>query len=170
MKRFVIVFSNEPEDAPPWVARACEAARLRYVDNEPITTELSKDPEAQKLLLQSNLPPGENPALAPAYQKALDKVAGTQPRLGVYSLSWLLYLGQADGCVLDFTSLEAQRKQGLASGMKPQDVEAYVSKFSQQLRERALKHVPQERLLVLPAGEPDARKVELASAFINQLR
>ena len=109
MKRFVIVFSNEPEDAPPWIARACEAAKLKYVDNDPITTEISKVPEAQKLLLKSDLPAGENPALAPFYQKALDKVAGTQQRVGVYGLSWLLYLGQADGCVLDFTSLEGQR-------------------------------------------------------------
>ena len=90
MKRFVIVFSNEPEDAPPWVARACEAAKLKYVDNDPITTEISKIPEAQKLLLQSNLPPGENPALTPFYVKALDKVAGSQTRVGLYSLSWLL--------------------------------------------------------------------------------
>lgn len=169
MKRFVVVFSNEPEDAPPWVARACEAAKLQYVDNDPITTEISKIPEAQKLLLQSNLPPGENPALTPFYVKALDKVAGNAPRVGLYNLSWLLYLGRADGCVLDFTSLEVQRKQGLAAGMKQKDVDEYVAKYSQQMRERALKHVPQDRLLVLPAGEPDARKVELASAFISKL-
>jgi hypothetical protein len=170
MKRFVIVFSNEPEDAPPWIARACEAAKLKYVENDPITTEISKIPEAQKLLLQSNVPPGENPALAPFYQKALDKVAGTQQRIGLYSLNWLRYLGQADGCVLDFTSLEGQRKHGLASGMKQKDADEYVAKFSKQMREQALKHVPPERLLVLPAGEPDARKAELASAFINKLR
>jgi hypothetical protein len=168
MKRFVIVFSNEPEDTAPWVARACEAAKLTYVDNDPITTELSKNPEAQKLLL-SNTPPGENAALAPFYKAALEKVAGGQQRIGVYSNSWLLYLGQADGCVLDFSGLENQRKQGLAAGMKQKDVDDYVAKFSQQMQDRARKYLPQERILVLPAGETDARKAELAAAFIRKL-
>jgi hypothetical protein len=169
MKRLVIVFSNEPEDAAPWVARACEAAKLRYVDNDLVATEISRIPEAQKQLLQSNLPPGENPALAPHYQAALEKVSGKEPRVGLYSMSWLLYLGQADGCVLDFTALEAQREQGLAAGMKQKDVDAYVAKYSQQLRERAHKYVPRERILELPKGEPEARKAQLAADFIRKL-
>ncbi|MDY7232320.1 hypothetical protein [Hyalangium rubrum] len=169
MKRFVIVFSNEPEDAAPWVARACASAKLKFVDNDPITTEISRIPEAQKQFLQSNLPPGENPALAPHYQAALEKVAGRETRVGLYSLSWLLYLGQADGCVLDFSALESQRKQGLAAGMKQKDVDAYVAKFTQQMRDRASKHVPRERILELPAGEPEARKLELSADFIRKL-
>jgi hypothetical protein len=169
MKRFTIVFSNEPEDAAAWVARACEAAKLRYVDNDRITTEISRIPEAQKQLLQSNLPPGENPALAPHYLAALEKVSGNEPRVGLYSMSWLLYLGRADGCVLDFTALEAQRTQGLAAGMKQKEVDDYVAKFTQQLQERARKYVPPERILMLPMGEPEARKVERASDFIRKL-
>jgi hypothetical protein len=168
MKRFVIVFSNEPGEAAPWVARACESAKLKYVDNEPITTELARNPEAQKLLL-SNLPGGENAALAPFYKAALEKVAGSEPRIGLHGNSWLLYLGQADGSVLDFSGLEAQRKQGLASGMKQKDVDDYVTKYSQQLQDRARKYLPQERILVVPAGESDAKKAELAAAFIRKL-
>lgn len=169
MKRFVIVFSNEPEDAPPWIARACAAAKLKYVDNDPITTEISRIPEAQKQFLQSNLPPGENPALAPHYQAALEKVAGKEPRIGLYSMSWLLYLGQVDGCVLDFSALEVQRKQGLAAGMKQKDVDDYVTKFTQQMRDRARKYVTPDRILELPAGESEARKAELTADFIRKL-
>lgn len=169
MKRFAVVFSNEPEDAAPWVARACEAAKLRYVDNDLITTEISRIPEAQKQLLQGGLPPGENPALAPHYLAALEKVSAREPRVGLYSMSWLLYLGQADACVLDFTALEAQRDQGLAAGMKQKEVDDYVAKFSQQLQERARKYLPPERILVLPRGTPEARKAELAADFIRKL-
>jgi hypothetical protein len=169
MKRFTIVFSNEPEDAAPWVVRACEAAKLRYVDNDRITTEIARIPEAQKQLLQSNLPPGENPALAPHYLAALEKVSGKEPRVGLYSMSWLLYLGQADGCVLDFTALEGQRQQGLAAGMKQKDVDEYVAKYTQQLQARARQYLPQERILVLPMGESEARKAERASDFIRKL-
>jgi hypothetical protein len=168
MKRFVIVFSNEPAEPAPWVARACESAKLTYVDNDPITKEISKSPEAQKQLL-SNIPPGENAALAPHYKAALEKVAGKEPRIGLYSNSWLLYLGQAEGCVLDFSGLDAQRKQGLAGGMKQKDVDDYFAKYSKQMEERARKHLPPERILVLPLSESDAKKAELAAAFIRKL-
>jgi len=168
MKRFVIVFSNEPTAPAPWVARACESAKLTYVDNDPITSEIAKSPEAQKLLL-SNIPPGENAALSPHYKAALEKVAGNEQRIGLYSNSWLLYLGQADGCVLDFSGLEAQRQQGLAAGMKQKDVDDYVAKYSKQMQDRASKHLPPNRILVLPTAESDAKKAELAADFIRKL-
>lgn len=168
MKRFVIVFSNEPTEPAPWIARACEASKVTYLDNDPITTELSKNPEAQKQLL-SNIPPGENAALAPHYKAALEKVAGKETRIGLYSNSWLFYLGQADGCVLDFSGLEAQRAQGLAGGMSKKDVDDYVAKYSKQMQDRARKYLPPERILVLPTAESDAKKAELAAAFIRKL-
>ena len=168
MKRFVIVFSNEPGAPAPWVSQACASSKLAYVDNDPITKELAKDPAAQKLLL-SNIPPGENAALAPFYKAALEKVAAKEARIGLFSESWLLYLGQADGCVLDFAGLEAQKQQGLAGGMKQQDVDEYVAKYSKQLQDRARKYLPPERILVLPTGESDAKKAELAAAFIRKL-
>jgi hypothetical protein len=71
--------------------------------------------------------------------------------------------------VLDFSGLEAQKKQGLAAGMKQKDVDEYVAKYSKQLEERARKHLKPERILVLPAGESDAKKAELAAAFIRKL-
>jgi hypothetical protein len=138
------------------------------VDNDPVTTEIAKSPEAQKQLL-SNIPPGENVALAPHYKAALEKVAGKEERIGLYSDSWLLYLGQADGCVLDLSGLEAQRKQGLAGGMKQKDVDEYFNKYSKQLQDRARKYLPQDRILVLPTNESDAKKAELAAAFIRKL-
>ncbi|WP_224362430.1 hypothetical protein [Hyalangium versicolor] len=170
MKRFVIVFSNEPGEPAPWVAQACASAKLTFVDNGPVTVELSKDPQAQKHLL-SNIPLGENAALAPFYKAALEKVAGKEGRIGLFSNSWLLYLGQGqvDGCVLDFSGLEAQKQQGLAAGMKQQDVDAYVAKYSQQMQERARKYLPAEKILVLPTSESDAKKAELAAAFIRKL-
>lgn len=168
MKRFVIVFSNEPAAPAPWVARACESAKLTYVDNDPVTSELAKSPEAQKLLL-SNIPPGENAALGPHYKAALEKVAGQAQRIGLYSNSWLLYLGQADGCVLDLSGLEAQRQQGLAGGMKQKDVDDYVARYTKQLKDRASKYLPEKRILVLPTNESDEKKAELAADFIRKL-
>ncbi len=168
MKRFVIVFSNEPAAPAPWVARACESAKLTYVDNDLVTSELARNPEAQKLLL-SNIPPGENAALGPHYKAALEKVASKEQRIGLYSNSWLLYLGQAEGCVLDLSGLEAQRQQGLAGGMKQKDVDEYVARYTKLMKDRAAKYLPQNRILVLPAGESDAKKAELAADFIRKL-
>ncbi|WNG51251.1 hypothetical protein F0U60_49300 [Archangium minus] len=169
MKRFVIVFDNEPAEAAPWMASACSAAGLTFVDNDAITDVVSDNKDAQKLMLQGGLPPGENPKLAPFYKAALDKVAADKPRVGLYSASWLLYLGQADGCVLDFSGLEEQRKKGLASGVPQKTADEYVAKYSAQLQERARKVLPADRILVLPANEKDAKKAELAAAFIKKL-
>lgn len=169
MKRFVIVFDREPAESAPWIAPACAKAKLTYVDNEAITDVVSDNKEAQKLLLEGGLPPGENPKLAPFYQAALEKVAGGQQRLGLYSTSWLLYLGQADGCVLDFSALEAERQKGLAHGVAQKTADEYVAKYSAQLESRARKVLPPERVLVLPAKESDAKKAELVAAFIQKL-
>ena len=169
MKRFVIVFDNEPAEAAPWMARACATSQLTFVDNEAITDAVSDNKEAQKLLLEGGLPPGENPQLAPYYQQALEKVAAGKQRIGVYSVSWLLYLGQADGCVLDFAGLEEQRRKGLASGVAKKTADDYVARYSAHLQERARKVLPAERILIVPANESDAKKAELAAAFIKKL-
>lgn len=169
MKRFTVVFDNEPAEPAPWVARACSDTRLFLVDNDAIADELSQSKEAQKLLLESGLPPGENSQLAPFYKAALEKVAGEQQRVGLYSVSWLLYLGQADGCILDFSGLEEQRQKGLAAGVDAKTADDYYAKYSAQLQERARKYLPVDRVLVLPASESDARKAELAAAFIRKL-
>ncbi len=169
MKRFVIVFDNEPAEPSPWMARACATSQLTFVDNEAITDAVSDNKEAQKLLLQGGLPPGENPKLAPYYKDALEKIAAGKQRIGVYSVSWLLFLGQADGCVLDFAGLEAQRKKGLASGVAQKTADDYVAKYSAHLQERARKVLPAERILIVPAGESDAKKAELTAAFIKKL-
>ncbi|ATB44035.1 hypothetical protein CYFUS_009516 [Cystobacter fuscus] len=166
MKRFVIVFDNEPADSAPWIASACASSRLSFVDNEAIINELAKNKDARPLLSGNTK---ENPQLAPFYKAALDKIAGDQPRVGLYSTSWLLYLGQADACVLDFTGLEEQRMLGLATGMAQKIADDYVTKYSTLLQDKARKVLPPERILVLPAKEKAARKAELAAAFIQKL-
>ncbi|ATB29209.1 hypothetical protein [Melittangium boletus] len=168
MKRFVIVFDNEPADSAPWISGACAASKLHFVDNDAITEVMSKNKEAQKVLLGGG-PPGENPKLAPFYKEALEKVAGDKPRVGVYSTSWLLYLGQADGCVLDFAGLEEQRTLGLAKGVTRKQADDYVATYSAKLQDKARKALPAERILVLPVKESVAKKAELAAAFIKKL-
>lgn len=169
MKRFIIVFDNEPAESAPWIQAACSAAKLTYVDNEAITDVVSDNKEAQKLLLQGNQPPGENPKLAPYYKEALEKVAGSHTRIALYSTSWLLYLGAVDGCVLDFTELEQQRTDGLARGVPKATADAYVTKYTHQQQDKVRKVLPANRILVLPTPESPAKKAELAAAFIQKL-
>ncbi|EPX59137.1 hypothetical protein D187_003239 [Cystobacter fuscus DSM 2262] len=166
MKRFVIVFDNEPADSAPWIASACASSRLTFVDNEAIINELAQNKDARPLLTGNTK---ENPQLAPFYKAALDKVAGDNQRVGLYSTSWLLYLGQADACVLDFAGLEEQRMLALATGMAQKIGDEYVAKYSALLQDKARKVLPPERILVLPAKEKAARKAELAAAFIQKL-
>jgi len=169
MKRFVIVFDNEPAAPAPWISSACATSKLHFVDNEAILDVMSKNKEAQKVLLGSGGPADKNPKAAPFYKEALEKVAGDKTRLGLYSTNWLIYLGQADGCVLDFSGLEDQRAQGLAQGMTQKQVDDYVATYSAQLQDKARKVLPAERVLVLPVKESAAKKADLAAAFIKKL-
>ena len=166
MKRFVIVFDNQPAESAPWIPGVCATAKLTWVNDDAIIDEMSRNKEARPLLTGNT---GENPKLAPFYKAALDKVAGDKPRVGLYSVSWLTYLGQADGCVLDFAALEEQRTQGLASGVDKKTADDYVAKYSALMQDKARKVLKPERILVLPVKESPARKVELAAAFIQKL-
>ena len=170
MKRFIVVFDNEPSEteSAPWVPSACSAARLTFVDNDAIATEISENKEARKALLESGVPPGD-PKLAPYYKAALEKVAAGQQRLALYSTNWLTYLGQVDGCVLDFSRLEEQRALGISQGVDPKAAEAYVIKFSNQQRNKARKHLAADRILELPSQESAPKKAELVAAFVKKL-
>jgi hypothetical protein len=169
MKRFVIVFDNEPAEPASWIAQACAANALFLVDNEAIATQLAASQEAQQLFLESNLPPGENPQLAPFYTAALDTLAGTRQRIALYGVSWLLYLQGAEGCVLDFAGIEAERQRGVAGGASATQAADSVARYSAHLQDVARRVLPEERILVVPFAESDARKAELASDFIRKL-
>ncbi|WP_434384449.1 hypothetical protein [Melittangium boletus] len=170
MKRFVIVFDNEPATPAPWIATACAATQLHFVDNDAIIEVMSKNKEAQKVLLEGPSP-DKNPKAAAFYKEALEKVAGDKTRVGLYSTNWLQYLdkGAVNGCVIDFSGLEEQRAQGLAQGMTQKQVDDYVKTYSAQLQNKALKALPADRVLTLPVKESVAKKAELATAFIKKL-
>ena len=89
--------------------------------------------------------------------------------MGLYGTAWLTYLGQVDGCILDFAGLEEQRVQGLAKGVSKKQADDYVNTYSTQQQNKARKVLAPERVLVLPVKESVAKKAELAAAFIQKL-
>ena len=171
MKRFIAVFENAPQDGAPWITSASQSAGLTLVDNDAIADAMSKDEEARKAILTSKQEPwGINEKLIPYYRKALEQVAGSHARLGLVGSNWLAYAEKTDVCILDFDPLEAEGQRGIKAGVTPQASADYVKTYTEQLLARAKKYLPAERSLVLPKGATDAKKAELAAAFIRKLQ
>jgi hypothetical protein len=166
--RFFALFDCSPADAPDWVKRACQEVGLFWVDNDAVATVMSKDPEAQKAMREQGF--RENPALAPHYSAALEKLSAGHDRLAVYSVSWFLYGVRPAVAILDFQPLEEEVQKARASGKKiPEDtLKKYVQDYRAKLNDLALTHVGKERTLVVTPGQPAEEKAQAAAAHIKK--
>jgi hypothetical protein len=168
--RFVALFDCSPADPPHWVKQVCKDVGFFFVDNDQIATEMSKSPEAQKAILEQGQGFRENEAMAPHYSAALQKVAGGQDRLGVYSVSWFLYGVHPAVVVLDFQPLEDEVKKARSSGKKipEEQLQQYLKTYRDKLTNLALNNVGKDRMLILPLDILDSKKAELASEHIKK--
>jgi len=169
MNRFVVVFDNAPADNAPWIAKACAAARLRFVDDDPITTEVGKDAEARAVLEKRPLDGSPFPAAGPYFNKALEKVAPKDARVALHGVRWLIYGQKAAAAIIDMDPLEAEAKKGRAAGMVEADVKKYLDTYGKTMQDTARKYLPADRILVLPKGATDEQKATLAAAHIKKL-
>jgi hypothetical protein len=168
--RFVALFDCSPADPPPWVKTACTEAAVFFVDNDAVTDVISKNPEAQKAILEQGQGFRENEAMAPHYAAALDQVAAGHDRLAVYSASWFLYAVKPSVAVLDFQPLEDYVKAARSGPKKYTEeyLQEYLKTCRTKLTDRAHEHVGQERTLVVPLGTMDSKKQVLAVEHIKK--
>jgi hypothetical protein len=166
--RFYALFDCSPADAPSWVRQACQEAGLFFVDNEQVTTVMSKDPEAQKAMLAQGF--RENEAMAPYYSAALEKLAAGHDRLAVYSVSWFLYGVRPAVAILDFQPLEDEVQKARSGPKKiPEEtLKQYIQTYRAKLSDLALNHVGKERTLVVQLGQPASDKAQAAAAHIKK--
>ncbi|MGI5863018.1 MAG: hypothetical protein ACOX6T_13285 [Myxococcales bacterium] len=169
MDRFVVVFENAPLDPPGWFEDVCRTAGLTLVDNEAITTAMSKSEESRRALLSAESGFGSEPkVLAPHYRAALDKVAAGESRLALHGSAWLQYVSPVTGCILDFSGLEAERAKGRPN-MSRKQVDARVEEIKKVVRDRAKEHLAADRILELaPNLDEQAKRVHVAK-FIEGL-
>ena len=153
MNRFVVLFDNAPADNAPWIAKACAAAKLRFVEDDPITTEVGKDAEARKVLDQRPLDGSPFPAAGPYFNKALEKVAAKDARVALHGVRWLIYGQKAAAAIIDLDPLEAELKKGRAAGMASADVKKYEETYGKTMQDTAKKYLSADRILVLQGGE-----------------
>lgn len=168
--RFYALFDCSPSDPPDWVKKACQEAGLFWVDNDAVATVMSKDPEAQKAILELGQGFRENEAMAPYYSAALEKLAAGHDRLAVYSVSWFLYGVRPAVAILDFQPLEDEVKKARAGPKKiPEEtLRQYMQTYRAKLNDLALNHVGKERTLIVTPGQPEAEKAQAAAAHIKK--
>lgn len=169
MNRFAVIFDNAPAEGAPWIERACALAKIKFVSNDPITTAIGEDAEARKVMEKRPLDyVTPFPQIGPYFQKALDKVAPKDTRVGLHGVNWLTYGTKAAAAIIDLDPLEAEMEKGRKGGMKEEDVKKYGEMFGTRMQEMAKKALGSDRVLVLPKGTPDAKKAELAAAHIKK--
>lgn len=169
MERFVIVFENAPLEPQPWLKKTCLEAGLSLVDNEAITDWMSKDEEAQKVLVSAESGLGTNPkVLAPYYREALEKVAKGAQGIALYGSAWLQYVSPVDGCVLDLGGLDIEAKKG-RPGLSKQAVAQRIEEIKKTVRERVAANLSSDRILELKGGDSGEKQAK-AVAFIKSLK
>lgn len=166
--RKIVVFDASPRNDPtPWMKKACQRAGVFLVDINAVADLLSKDPDAQKLLV-SRGPTGPDPSLARHYLAALDKLAAGKAKVAVHSVVWVDYGVAAEGAVLDFDNLELERPRSEKLGVSKEAYDALVAQARAKMESRVARLAP-DCVLRLPAKTDDARKAELAAAHLTKL-
>lgn len=166
-KQSVIVLDNPPLDTDAWADEVFAQTRHTRVDNEAIAQEMSKDPQARPALLKyAGNPVMHAEQLAPHYKRALDKLHGSEPRLGLYGTAWVVYTQPVDAVVVDWSEVEKRANDPKA---KNGPGEMFRQQSHSFIRSRLKQHVKPERVLELQAGLSQQEKVAQTLAFLKKL-
>lgn len=163
----VIVLDNPPLDRDGWADEVFSLAKYQRVENEPIAQEMSKDLQARPALLQhAGNPVMHAQQLAAHYKRALDKLHGSAPRLGLYGTAWVVYTQPVDAVVIDWSEVDERARD-------PKAKDGAGEYFRQQseafIRARLKQHVKPERVLELPLGLSRKDKVAQTLGFLEKL-
>ena len=168
MSRFVALFDASPTvDPTAWMKKCCTSTGLFLADINQISKLMGEDPKAQPALLKTTYGT-EDPALAPYYSAALEKLAGKHERIAVHSVSWFIFGQKPSVCVLDYDNLELERAKGKSVGVTDSQYDALVAKARAKIDERVKQYMAPDRVLVLPKQGSDASKAEASAAFIKK--
>jgi hypothetical protein len=166
-KQVLVVLDSPPKKHDAWADEVFRQAQLVPVDNQAISDAMAEDEASRKALLEHADHPIRNAdVLAPYYRRALDKLYGDIPRLGLYGSAWLVYAPAVDACVIDWSEVER-----LAT--EPNVPEADGAYFRQQSRQfvqqRARQYVQPERLRELDAATRSDDRAQNTLAFLRAL-
>lgn len=162
----IVILDNPPLESDPWAARVFADAQLVAVDNDAVTTAMSKDEAARKALLaHSEDPMGAAEQLAAHYLRILEQLHGGQQRLGMYGTAWLVYV-QASACVIDWSEVETR---ATAQGVPEADGEYFRQQSKAFVHARIAEHLPAGRLLELDPGLSMSVRVAQTLDFLRGL-
>lgn len=166
-KQSVIVLDNPPLDRDAWTDEVFALTHHPRVDNEAIAREMSQDPEAKSALLKyAGNPVLHAEQLAPHYKRALDKLHGKDPRLGLYGTAWVVYTRPVDAVVLDWSEVEKRANDPKAPNGQGEMFRKQSHTF---IKGRLEANVKADRVLELPPGLSQKDKVEKTVAFLKKL-
>jgi hypothetical protein len=104
--------------------------------------------------------------LAPYYRRALDKLYGDVPRLGLYGSAWLVYAPAADACVIDWSEVE---KLATEPNVPEADGEYFRQQSRQFIQRRTRQYLKPERLHELDAATRPEDRAQRALTFLRGL-
>lgn len=170
-KQAVIILDNPPLESDPWASEVFQRGNFKPVHNEAVAQAMSKDPKAQKALLEVGDPVRNAEKLAPHYKRALDQLHGEEPRIGLYGTAWLVYQKPIDACIVDWSEVERRAKANTPAGtpVTGGPGEQFRQLSHEFIRSRAKKFLTPDRFLELAPGLPQKEKVEKTLEFLKKL-
>ncbi|KRE89309.1 hypothetical protein ASG87_02910 [Frateuria sp. Soil773] len=166
-RQLVIVLDNPPLEHDRWADEVFAQARFAPISNAEVAARMGQDAATREVLLQhADDPMADAEVLAPYYRRAFEQLYGDVQRAGVFGTAWLVYAGEVDACVIDWS--EVERLAG-APGVPADDGEQFRRRSKDFVHERTRKYLKPGRLLELEPGLSHEEKVSRTLAFLKQL-
>lgn len=163
----IVILDNPPLDGDRWAEEVFGDAKLHPVDNDKIAEAMSQDPESQKALMaELGHSVGPIDEIAGYYRKALQKLYGDKPRLGLWGTAWLSYADHVDACVVDWGEVQ---KRATAPGVPESDGMTFRHQAREFVHARIDKYLDNSKLLELEPGLDRNERVAQSMAFLRSL-
>ena len=160
-----VVLDNPPLEDDAWARQVFAALDLPVVDNDAISTAMSKDEESRRILLEYAADPmAAADQLAPYYRRMPDKLYGDKPALGLYGIAWTAYV-PVQACVVDWDEVE---RRASAPGIPAPDGEYFRQQSKAYVHARLEKYMAGGRVLELEPGLDLQQRVDRALAFLRE--
>ncbi|GLQ94365.1 hypothetical protein [Dyella acidisoli] len=166
-KQVLVVLDSPPKKHDIWAEDVFRQAQFVPVNNQAISDVMAEDEASRKALLEhSNHPVRNAEALAPYYRRALEKLYGDVPRLGLYGSAWLVYAPSIDACVIDWSEVE---RLAVEPDVPQADGEYFREQSRQFIHQRTQQYLKPERLHELDAATRSSDRAQSALDFLRGL-
>ena len=167
MAQQLVVIDVPPLEEAAWAAQVFTKAGLKVVSNDAISDAMGKDAAAREALMKTENAFLDAEKLAPHYRRAFEALHKDDPKLGLWSTSWLVYVPNITACIVDWDEVEKRAKTDKTGPERYSDDQFKKTSY-EFVRARLKKFLTADKYLELPLGLSAQEKVDASLAFLRK--